>query len=123
MLEQVLPKLELHTLASNLLRLLIARGRFDALGAIVDVLTETVDERAGRVLVRVTTAEPLSPQLEMEVRAAFEKSTGKTVRLEALVDPALLVARVGGRVYDSSVRTRLEDLQNKLIRATPVGVA
>jgi F-type H+-transporting ATPase subunit delta len=76
------------------------------------------DERAGRVKVSVTTAEPMSPQIEAEVRTALEASTGKTVTLEAHVDPDLIggmVARVGGKVYDSSIRTRLLDIRQSLI--------
>jgi F-type H+-transporting ATPase subunit delta len=59
------------------------------------------------------------------VRAALQKATGKTVRLSTKVDPSLLgglVAKVGGTVYDSSIRTRLEQLKHNLI-AQEVAVA
>jgi F-type H+-transporting ATPase subunit delta len=48
----------------------------------------------------------------------LEKTTGKKVILEPSVDPSLIggiVARVGGTVYDSSIKTRLADLQQALI--------
>ena len=55
--------------------------------------------------------------MESEVRIALEKITGKQVVLQPNVDEALiggLVARVGGTVYDASIRTRLNDIKQRL---------
>ena len=46
--------------------------------------------------------------------------------LDTLVDPSLiggLVARVGGKVYDASMRSRLDDLKYRLIKGMPAGEA
>ena len=120
-LEEVLPRLEVQSLTANLLRLLLERGRFGLLPEIGRIYSDTVLERAGKVKVQVATAEPLTPALEAEVRLAFEKTTGKTVILETRLDPSLIggmVARVGGKVYDSSIRSRLDELKHQLITAT-----
>lgn len=120
-LDAVVPKLKLSDLTVNLLRLLLERGRFATLPDVARIYNDTVLEKAGKLRVSVATAEPLSPQLESEVRSAFEKATGKTVLLEAELDPSLIggmVARVGGTVYDSSIRTRLQDIKHTLIQAT-----
>jgi len=117
-LDGVLPKLSLHPLAANLLRLVNDKRRFPVLRDIVTAYGELADERAGRQQVLVTTAEPLTPQVEAEIRQALEKSTGKTVRLTTKVDPSLLgglVAKVGGTVYDSSLRTRLDQIKHALV--------
>lgn len=124
-LDALLPRLGLHPLATNLLRLVNDKHRFAQLPDIAEAYVGLADERAGRQLVEVTTAEPMTPQVEAEVRAALAKATGKTVRLKTAVDPSLiggLVARVGGTVYDSSIRSRLEQLKHNLV-SQDVGVA
>lgn len=116
----VLPRLELHPLTVNLLRLANAKRRLPLIGEIARAYRNAADARAGRVRVQVATATPLDGPLEAEIRAAMERVTGKTVILESRVDPALLggiVARVGSRVYDSSLRTRLQSLQQSLVSA------
>jgi F-type H+-transporting ATPase subunit delta len=117
-LHELLPKLGIDGLAKNFLHLVNDKDRLSAIGLIAQAYRAQADERAGRVKVSVTTAEPMSPQIEAEVRTALEASTGKTVTLEAHVDPDLIggmVARVGGKVYDSSIRTRLLDIRQSLI--------
>jgi F-type H+-transporting ATPase subunit delta len=92
--------------------------------AIALAYRDIADERAGRQRVTVQTAEPLSPQLQAEVRSALESTTGKTVILKTEVHPELiggLVARVGDIVYDSSIRTRLEQMKLALLN-TPIAV-
>lgn len=120
-LEDVLPKLGLEKDLANLLRLMLRNDRMSLLPEVVDSFIELADEAANRVRVVVETAEPLGPQLEAEVRAALEKVTGKTVLIQTRVDASLiggLVARVGGKVYDASVRNRLQTLRQTLLSAS-----
>lgn len=119
-LDAILPRLSVHPLVRNLLHLLIDNGRFAALADIAEIYGELADERANRARVLVETAEPMTPQLEAEVRAALERVTGKQVVLETRVNPELIggvVAYVGGKVYDASVRARLQDIKQRLISA------
>ena len=122
-LDAVLPKLELHGLAGNLVRLVNDKGRLPIFADIVEAYSELADERAGRVRVVVQTAEAMSDELQAEVKQALESQTGKTVVLDPQVVPELIggmVARVGGKVYDSSVRTRLQQIKSALLTgATP----
>ena len=124
-LDQVLPKLGLHPLVANLIRLANDKRRMALLPGIAEAYRELADVRAGRQQVTVQTAEPLTPQLEAEVRAALESSTGKRVVLKTEVRPELiggLVARVGDTVYDSSIRTRLEQMKQALLNS-PIGLS
>jgi F-type H+-transporting ATPase subunit delta len=119
-LDAVLAKLGVAGTVASFLRLLADRGRFGSLPAIVAEATKLADLRAGRVRIQVTTVDALSPELEAELAAAFGRVTGKTVVLEPKVDPSLLgglVARVGSRVYDASLKSRLTDLTNRLLHA------
>lgn len=119
-LDAVLPRLNAKQLTLNLIHLLNDNGRFSIVPSLVREYGDLADARAGRVRVQVRSAEPLSPQLEAEVRVSLERATGKKVLLETSVDPSLLgglIARVGSRVYDSSLKTRLVDLQHRLFQA------
>ncbi|MEZ4319357.1 MAG: ATP synthase F1 subunit delta [Myxococcota bacterium] len=119
-LNDVLPKLGVHGLTGNLLKVMNANKRFSIVAELRRQFDLLADKRAGRVRVKVSTAEPLSPQLENEIKAALEASTGKSVIVEHTIDPSLIggmVARVGGTVYDSSLRTRLEQLRHTLVVA------
>ena len=51
------------------------------------------------------------------VREAVAKFAGRPVQLAAEVDPALLggvVVRVGSRMVDASLRTKLQNLENSM---------
>ncbi len=116
----ILPRMELHPLAANFLRLLAEKRRFGDVRAILDAFAALADAASGRVRVEVSTAEPMSPQIEAELRATLERGLGKQVVLSAKVDPTLIggmIARVGSKVYDSSLRTRLETLKLNLLNA------
>ena len=113
-----MPGLALHPHTVNFLRLLLDKDRFAALPGVVREYRALSDAEAGRVRATVTTASELSPAMREAVNSALTQTTGKKVLLESRVDPSLLgglVAQVGGRVYDASLRTRLERLQLTLV--------
>lgn len=117
-LADLLSKQTLHPLTVNLLKVLLDKGRFSSLPEVREVYVAQADARAGRARVLVETAEPLGPALEAEVKAALGKTTGKQVLLETRVRPELIggiVARVGGTVYDASVKRRLDDIRQRLL--------
>lgn len=117
-LDALLPQAGLQQMTTNLLKLMADRGRFGSLPDLVSIYHEQADALAGRLRVEVSTAEPLTDELAQGIRATLEKSTGKQIVLEPHVDPTLiggLVARVEGKVYDASVRSRLDALKNRLI--------
>ena len=65
----------------------------------------------------VASAHPLTPEQIEALRAALREKIGKDVTLEAKVDPALLgglVVKIGSRMIDTSLRTRLMTLKTHL---------
>lgn len=116
-LAQVLPRLDLDPFTVNLVKLMNDNGRLAIFDTLIVRYNALADERSGRVRVKVTTAEALTPTLEAEIKATLEATTGKTVIVEHTIDPSLIggmIARVGGKVYDSSLRTRLAKLKHAL---------
>lgn len=124
-LVEVLKRAKAVSLTRNLAHLMLDKGRLSSLPELVEAFREMADDKAGRARVHVETAEALTPELEAEVRKSLEAVTGKSVILDVSVNTDLIggmVARVGGKVYDASVRARLEQLRQTLLR-TPIAEA
>lgn len=115
-LDDIATRLLLSKTTHNTALLLLARGRMPQLPAIARALRDLVDEQAGRVRAKLTSAKPLDKGTEVRIRAALGRSTGKTVVLEAKEDPSLLagiVAQVGDVVYDGSLASQLQALRGR----------
>lgn len=125
-LGEVLPLIQPHDLSKSLLQVLNQKGRLSSIRAIANTYETLADDRAGRLKVLVETAEPLTPELELEIKQTLTRTTGKDVVLEKRANPELiggLVAHVGGRVYDSSLRTHLTRIRAALLKAQDFGNA
>ena len=104
-------------LVANFLRVLNHNNRLDLLPAISAAYRNLLDKRAGRVRVIVRSAVALTEQQQVEIRKTLTESLKKEPVLELRTDPELLgglVVQVGDKVYDTSVRSRLEALRNQL---------
>jgi F-type H+-transporting ATPase subunit delta len=104
----------------NYLHILADRDRLDEVPGIAEALRELINKRRGIVTAEVTTAVPLDAQLEQVVGqrlAAYLNRQPQQVRIRTRVDPNIIggvVARVGDRLIDDSVRGRLERLRRAL---------
>jgi F-type H+-transporting ATPase subunit delta len=101
----------------NLIRLLLRRGRIEALPRVAAEFRRLDDRRQGVTHAIVTSAAPLTADETRAITQRLEQSTGDRIELDATVDPDLLgglVVRVGDRLIDGSVRGRLERLRNQL---------
>ncbi len=109
-------------LLSNFLNVLNKHGRLGMLRDVIAAMRKLWETRSGRQPVLLETANPLSPELEQELLASLERVLGADPIVSASVNPDLIagfVIRVGDRVYDGSVRTRLEAMRKDMVaRAT-----
>ena len=74
----------------------------------------------GAVSAQVTTAVPLTAAQSKGVTAALRTALGKDPEIETRVDPALLggiKVQVGSRLFDASLRSKLDSLKFALKRA------
>ena len=114
-------------LVGNFLRVLNQNNRLDLLRAIAAAYRDLLDQRAGRVRVTVRSAVALSEEQQDALRRTLAESLHKEPVLDLRTDPELLggmVVQVGDKVYDTSVRTRLEALRTQLTaRGTNVAKA
>lgn len=101
----------------NLSYLLIERDRLSELPAISAEYDRLLRERQGIVEAEVTTAVPLTESTASDVQQRLAAMTGKQVTLHRKVDPDIiggLVVRMGDRLIDGSLATRLESLRSQL---------
>jgi F-type H+-transporting ATPase subunit delta len=93
-------------------------GRLDLLRIIAAKYRRLLDEGAGRVRVIVTTALPLTDAQLTGLRETLTNSMSGSPTIEPRVNAEILgglVVQVGDRVFDTSVRTRLDNLRNYLM--------
>jgi F-type H+-transporting ATPase subunit delta len=104
-------------LLANFLRVLNQNNRLDLIAPIAAAYRELMDNRAGRIRVLVKSAVPLTSDQQNGLKQTLAQSLNKEPVLNLRVDPELLgglVVQVGDKIYDTSVRSRLEDLRNQL---------
>ncbi len=109
--------LDISPLALNLAKLLVQKGRSADARAVADAFGRMADDHEGIAHAEVTTAVELSASKLGEIEQQLSGQIGKTVKATARVDPAILggvVVRVGDRLVDGSVRTRLKRLRREL---------
>ncbi len=107
-------------LTIRFLGLLAANRRASALPAIVVAFKALAAARRGQVSAQVVTAVPLSDAQTAALKSALRQAIGKDAQIDARVDPAILggvKVRVGSRLYDASLKSRLDSLKYALKRA------
>ncbi len=117
---EVLTRLGVSPTARNAALLLTDRRRGALLPEVADALRVLGDEKAGKVQAEVTSAVPLGEGQYQRLTSVLEKLTGRKITLQRKVDPSLIggvVTRIGDKVYDGSVRTRLEELRQAAMQS------
>lgn len=104
---------------ANFMELLVDNNRAASIPSIAEVFHEEREKALGIQPAELTTATPIDSELTERAQRAVERLTGSRVRLTCSVEPELLggaVTRIGSRVYDGSLRTQLNRLQNRMAR-------
>ena len=116
-LDAVLKAAGIAGTAENFLRLVARKRRLFAISDIIRDFNLLVASHKGEVSAQVTVAEPLSAARLAEVKAALAEVTGKDVVVDIKVDPSIiggLVIKLGSRMVDTSLRTKLHALKNAM---------
>lgn len=114
MLERVLT---VSPLVMNLAKLLIQKGRSLDARWVASAFERMADDHEGLAHAQVTTAVELSDAQLDGIAAKLSTSLGKEVRATGLVDPSIVggvVIKVGDKLVDGSVKTRLRRLRREL---------
>lgn len=110
-------KMELSALMSNTLALMASKRRLFVLPQFVNALREMIAEDKGEVTAEVVSAKALTKAQSDALIKTLKDRFGKTVKLNAAVDESLiggLIVKVGSKMIDTSVRSKLAALQNTM---------
>ena len=113
-LDAVLERLGSSQYVRNFVALLARNRRVFLLTDMIAAFQAKLAEHRGEVSAEVTSAVPLKANHLDAVREALRAIVGRDVALETRVDPALiggLTVRVGSRMLDNSLRTKLQNLE------------
>jgi F-type H+-transporting ATPase subunit delta len=104
----------MHELTGKFVGLLARNRRLFVLPGIIRAFRDLLARRRGETAAEVTSAHKLSDAHLKALAAALKKVVGTNVLIEDHVDPSILgglVVRVGSRMVDSSLRTKLQRLR------------
>lgn len=111
----VLDKAGIVGLVASFVRLAAKNRRLFAVPSMIRGFRRLVAAYRGETTADVTSAHPLSAEHEAALKEALKGAAGgKTVHINASVDPALiggLVVKLGSRMIDNSIRTKLNSLK------------
>ncbi|MCM1045193.1 MAG: ATP synthase F1 subunit delta [Candidatus Gastranaerophilales bacterium] len=105
---------------AGFLRVVVDKERYKDLGAIFQYFIDKVKEVSGIGIAYVSAATELSDAQKESVKARLLETTSyKTMEMHYRTDASLIggmVIRIGDRVVDSSIRTKLNDLTKQLLQ-------
>ena len=113
-LTAVAKKMKASPLVQQFVGTVAANRRAGDLPSIFKAFDELVALRRGSQVAKVTSATKLTQAQLTQLKAQLRKTTGRPVDIEASVDPDLLggfVVKLGSRLFDASLKTKLEDMR------------
>jgi F-type H+-transporting ATPase subunit delta len=119
-LSAVLDRAGIGGLVAQFLKLVTANRRLFAVRDMVRAYRELVAQHKGEATAEVTVAEQLKDEHLDALRAALRAVSGKVIDLNIKIDPAIvggLVVKLGSRMIDSSLRTKLNAIKHAMKEA------
>jgi F-type H+-transporting ATPase subunit delta len=114
-LQVILDRAGIGGLAANFLRVITTNRRLFAVRDMIRAFRTLVARHRGEVSAQITVAEPLNDSNTNALKDALKNVTGgKDIDLDVKVDPAIiggLIVKVGSRMVDSSLRTKLNAIK------------
>lgn len=100
----------------SLFRLLKENKRFEILEAIATQYNAQFDEMNGVEVAKVTTAFPITAELEAKILAKAATISTKKITIQNTIDPSIIggfILRIGDKQYNASVSNRLQELKRE----------
>lgn len=113
-LSEIFPSLQTET--KGLFQLLLANKRFEILSAIATQFNNLFDIASGVEKAVVTTAVPLTAELEVLVTNKLKEFSSNTISITNVVDASIIggfVLRIGDKQYNASVANKLQQLKRE----------
>ena len=119
-LSAVLTRAGISGIAANFLKVLTKNRRLFAVADVARSFRALVAKFRGEATAEVTVAEKLSDKNLDALKAALKAVSGKDVDLNVKIDPSIiggLVVKLGSRMVDSSLRTKLNSIKHAMKEA------
>lgn len=116
-LAAVLERMGASVLTQNFVKLLVRNRRLFALGDMIKAFRALAARARGEVEADVTSATVLTEEQLQALKDTLKASLGQDVQVNPRVDPSLLgglVVKIGSRMIDSSLRTKLASLKMRM---------
>jgi F-type H+-transporting ATPase subunit delta len=100
----------------SLFRLLQENKRFEILEAIAAQFNVQFDDMNGVEVANVTTAFPITSDLEAKILAKATSMSTKKITIQNTIDPSIIggfILRIGDKQYNASVSNRLQELKRE----------
>ncbi|MCK0141774.1 F0F1 ATP synthase subunit delta [Aliiroseovarius sp. F20344] len=113
----VAKKMKLSPMVANALGLMAQKRRLFVLPQLLGAMRALIAEDKGEVTADVTAAKAMTKAQQDKLAKALKASIGKDVNINLAVDESLiggLVVKVGSRMIDTSVKAKLDALQNSM---------
>jgi len=113
-MEAILTKAGVCDLTRRFIMVVAQNRRLFALSRMIGAFLSELARRRGEIRAEVTAAAPLNEAQEKALLDSLSKTFGGKVQLALQTDPSLLgglVVKVGSRMIDTSIRTKLQRLQ------------
>jgi F-type H+-transporting ATPase subunit delta len=119
-LSQVLDRTGIGGIAAKFLKFVATNRRFFSVRDMVRGYRELVARYKGEVTAEITVAERIKDDHVAALKSALKAVSGKDVDLIIKIDPAIiggLVVKLGSRMVDSSLRTKLNAIRHAMKEA------
>ncbi len=116
-IDAVMERAAIGEMTRRFVGVVAANRRLPALGDMIRVFAALLAARRGEMTADVVSAQPLGAAQHDALEDALRRSVGANVTVEARVEPEILgglIVKVGSRMVDSSLRTKLQKLQTAL---------
>ena len=113
-LEAICAEAQIKSLALNFIKLAAQNRRLFVLADMIKAYRTLVAQSKGEISAQVTSADTLSAKHLDDLKAAIKASVGRDVQLSTRVEPAILgglIVKVGSRMVDNSLKTKLQNLK------------
>ena len=110
-------QMKLSPVVGNTLALMAQNRRLFVLPQLVSTLRAMISEHKGEMTADVVAAKALTKTQEAALAKSLKASVGKDVKINATVDETLiggLIVKVGSKMIDTSIRSKLAALQNTM---------
>jgi len=115
--DAIAKKMSLTKLMANSLGLMASKRRLFVLPHMIACLNKLIADEKGEVAADVTAAKSLTKAQQDALAKALKAAVGKDVNVNLAVDESLiggLVVKVGSKMIDTSIRSKLSNLQNAM---------